>query len=77
MSFRSHVILACRNTYDVDGDDLAGGLLDLAETAQEVPETGLSNNLIGSEDPHAEEAGSRVGLGGQVAPNDLVFLQTT
>lgn len=64
-------------TYNVDGDDLASGLLDLAETAEEVPVTGLSDDLVRGEDPHAVEAGSRVRLRGQMAPNDLVFLQTT
>lgn len=64
-------------TYHVAGDDLASGLLDLAETAKEVPEAGLSNDRIGREDAHAVEGRSRVGLGGQVAPNDLVLLETT
>ena len=66
-----------RCTYHVHADDLTGGLLDLLQAAQEVPVTGLSNDRIGSEDSHAVEAGGRVGLGGQVAANDLVLLETT
>lgn len=64
------------DTYHVDADDLAGGLLDLAETAKEVPEAGLGNDHIRREDAHAVEAGGRVGLRGQMAPNHLVFLKT-
>ena len=67
----------CSETYHVDADDLTGGLLDLTETAKEVPEAGLGNDHIGREDAHAVEAGSRVALGGQMAPNHLVFLKTT
>ena len=70
-------LLASEATYHVDADDLASGLLDLLETAQEVPEAGLSNDRIGSEDTHAVEAGGRVCLGRQVAANDLVLLETT
>lgn len=71
-------ILAYRvYSYGLDVDNLAGSLLDLTETAQEVPETGLSDRLVGSEDGHAVHVRGRVGLGGQMAPNDLVFLKTT
>lgn len=61
----------------LDADDLTGGLLDLLETTQEVPVSGLGDRLVGSEDGHAVEGGGRVSLGGQVAPDDLVFLKTT
>lgn len=66
-----------KSTYHVHADDLTGGLLDLLQATQEVPVTGLSNDRIGSEDSHAVEAGGRVELGGQVAANDLVLLETT
>jgi hypothetical protein len=65
------------NTYSLDADDLTGGLLDLLETAQEVPETGLGDRLVGSEDGHAVQRGRGVSLCGQMAPNDLEFLETT
>lgn len=65
------------STYGLDTDYFASCLLDLSETAQEIPEPGLGNRLIGSEDGHAVHVRSRVGLGGQMAPNDLVFLKTT
>lgn len=64
-------------TYSLDADDLTGGLLDLSETTQEVPVTGLGDRLVGSEDGHAVHGGGRVGLGGQMAANDLIFLKTT
>lgn len=61
----------------VHGDDLTIGLLDLLELHQEVPETGLGNDLIGGKDAHAVELGGGVALGGQMAANDLVLLKTT
>lgn len=71
-------ISACLEyTYSLDADNLASGLLDLSQTAQEVPETGLGNRGVGSEDRHAVHGGSRGSLGGQMAPDDLVFLKTT
>jgi hypothetical protein len=65
------------STYSLDADDLTSGLLDLAETAKEVPETRLGDSGVGSEDGHAVHLGSRVCLGGQVTADDLVFLKTT
>lgn len=71
-------ISACLEcTYSLDADNLASGLLDLSQTAQEVPETGLRDRGVGSEDRHAVHGGSRGSLGGQMAPDDLVFLKTT
>lgn len=64
-------------TYHVDADDLTGGLLDLGKATQEVPETGLGDNLVRGEDAHAVERRSRVGLRGQMAPDNLVLLKTT
>ncbi len=55
------------STYHVDADDLAGGLLDLLEAAQEVPEAGLGDDRVRRKDAHAVQAGVRVGLGGQSA----------
>jgi len=66
-----------RCTNLVHGDDLAVRLLDLAELAEEVPEPRLGDDIVGSKDAHAVELRSRVGLGGQVAPDDLVFRKTT
>lgn len=37
----------------VDGNDLSRCLLDLFELSQEVPESGLGDDLVGSEDPHS------------------------
>lgn len=64
-------------TYHVETDDLSVGLLDLAELHQEVPESRLSDNIVGSEDAHAVQLRGGVGLGGQVAPNDLVLIKTS
>lgn len=61
----------------LDADDLTGGLLDLLETTQEVPVTGLGDRLVRGEDGHPVHGRGRVGLGGQVAANDLVLLKTT
>lgn len=61
----------------VQADDLTVGLLDLPQTGEEVPETALSNDRVGRKDAHTVELGSRLGVSGQMAPNDLVFLQAT
>ena len=50
------------STYLVDGDDLTVRLLDLAELAQEVPESRLGNDLVGRKDAHAVDLGGGVGL---------------
>lgn len=39
----------------VDGDDLTSSLLDSSKLGQEVPESRLSNNSVGSKDSHAVE----------------------
>ena len=64
-------------TYLVQADDLTVGLLDLLQLHQEVPEARLGDDIIGGEDAHAVQLGGGVGLGGQVAANDLVLLKTT
>ena len=49
---------------------------DIAEgrdAPEEVPETRLGDDLVRSNDAHAVDFGSRLGLSGQVAPDDLVF----
>lgn len=61
----------------VKANDLTVGLLDLPQAGEEVPETALSNNRVGRKDAHTVELGSRLRLGGQMAANDLVFLQAT
>jgi len=63
--------------YLVQGDDLSVRLLDLAQLGEEVPEPGLGDNIVGSEDAHPVQLRGRVSLGGQMAPDDLVFLETT
>lgn len=42
---------------------------------QEVPEARLGDDFIGRKNAHTVDLGSRVGLGGQMAPDDLVFLE--
>lgn len=64
-------------TYLVQSHDFAIRLLDLAELGEEVPEAGFGDDIVGGEDAHAVELRGRVGIGRQVAPDDLVFLQAT
>jgi len=61
----------------IQTDDFTIGLLDLSELHQEVPETGFCNHGVGCKNPHAIELWSGVGVGGQVAPNDLILCETT
>jgi len=57
----------------VAGKDLTGHALDPAELAEEVPETGLGNDLVGSEDAHAVDLLVLLSDGVALAANDLVF----
>lgn len=57
------------------GHDLSGGLLELVQLAQEVPETGLGHNVVWGEDPHFVQGGVGLLVGGQLAANDLEFLE--
>ena len=59
----------------VHANDLAVRLLNLLELAQEVPETRLRDDVVRREDTHAVELRRGVGLSGQVAAHDLVFLE--
>ena len=86
--------LSHKETNLVQADDLAVGLLDLAELAavysaipfhttcmfsflpQEVPEPALCHDIVGREDAHAHQLGVLIVCRGQMAANDLVFLQT-
>lgn len=64
-------------TYHVDADDLTSGLLDLLQTAHEVPVTGLGDNIVGGKDAHAVQSRGGVGLCRQVPADDLILLETT
>lgn len=64
-------------TYDVDGHDLAGRLLDLAELAEEVPEARLGDDLVRGKDAHPVELGLGLLLRRQLAADDLVLLEAT
>lgn len=59
--------------YLIKADNLAIGLLDLAELHQEVPESRLRDDRVGREDPHAVQLRGRVCLRRQMAPDDLVL----
>jgi len=64
-------------THLVQRDDLTVRLLDLAELAEEVPEPRLGDNVVGRKNTHAVDLGGRVGLAGEVAADDLVFLEAS
>lgn len=57
----------------VDGEDVTSGLLHLVKLVEEVPETGLGDDLIGGEDPHAVDRRGGVGLSGGPAADDVVL----
>lgn len=68
--------LAGFSTYGVQADNLAVGLLELAEGSHEVPEARLGHNGVGRKDAHAVQLGRGVRLGGQVTPDNLVLVKT-
>jgi hypothetical protein len=51
-------VAVANRTHDVEGDDLSVGLLDLLELTEVVPESGLGDDVVGSEDAHAAGEGS-------------------
>ena len=51
------------------------GLLTFWCLPEEVPETRLGDNFVGCEDAHTVDLGGGLSLGGQVAANDLVFVE--
>ena len=61
----------------VQGNDLSICLLDFSQLGEKVPESGFGNDCVGSEDSHAVEFRGWVGLGRQVAADDLVFVEAT
>jgi hypothetical protein len=61
----------------VNGDNLTSSLLNSSELGQEVPESRLGNNSVGSKDSHTVELGLRLALGRETTANNLVFIETT
>jgi len=59
---------------NVDADNFTAGLLDLFKLPKEVPETGLCNDFVGSEDTHAVDFRSGLSLRREMASDDLEFL---
>jgi len=61
-------------TYLVDIEDLTSGLLHLAHLVHEVPESGLSSDLVASEQLHSVSRGVLIGGGRGLAADHLVQL---
>ncbi len=76
-SASSPPFLSSTRTHLVQRDDLTVRLLDLAELAEEVPEPRLGDNIVGRKNTHAVDLGGGVGLAGEVAADDLVFLEAS
>jgi hypothetical protein len=64
----------CLLEHTLDGHNFAGGLLEFAQLTQEIPETGLGNDLVGRKDVHFEEGRRWLLFGGQFTANHLVFV---
>jgi hypothetical protein len=60
---------------DVEGDDLAVGLLDLAQLHQEVPEARFRDDRVVGKYSHAVEFRGGICVGGQVAPDHLILCE--
>lgn len=58
----------------LQGHNFAGGLLELLQLTQKVPETGFGDNVVGSEDAHLVQRRLWLLLAWQLAANDLVLL---
>lgn len=55
--------------------NFSGGLLELLQLAQEVPESGLRHDSVRREYPHFVQRRGLLLLGGELAPYHLEFLQ--
>lgn len=64
------------DTYHIQANNLTIGLLYLLQLREEVPETRLGYDIVGSKDAHAVEFRGRVRICRKMAANDLVFLET-
>ena len=67
--------MTLRYTNLVQANDLSVRLLNLPELGEEIPEARLGNDIVRSEDAHAIELRCRVGIGRQMASDDLVLLE--
>jgi len=59
--------------YLADGHDLTGGLLDLLQLLEEVPEAALGNDSIGTKNPHLVQLRHRLLDRGTSATNNKIF----
>jgi hypothetical protein len=65
-----------RVTYHIEADNFTIRLLDFSEFRQEIPESRLSNNGVRSEDAHTVQFWGWVRVCRQMAPDDLVLVET-
>jgi len=59
----------------LDGDDLSGGLLELTQLTQEVPEPGLSHDRVSGEEPLPVKGSDWLSLSRELAPDDCVLFK--
>jgi len=57
--------------------NLTSTLLHLPQLFQKVPETGLSDNFVGSKETHAVQFWGWFRIGWEAAANNLVFMEAT
>ena len=60
-------------THDVEGNNLSVGLLDLLQLSEVVPESGLGDNIVRSEDSHSVELWGLLLLRREFSSNDRVL----
>lgn len=77
ISAHIHCKSTLSRTYHVQADNFTIRLLDLLQLREEIPEAGLCNNIVGSKDAHAVKFRGWVGIGGQMAADDLVLLEAS
>lgn len=64
-----------RGTYPLDRDDLAGGLLDLLQFLDEVPETRLGSHVVRGKDVHFVQLRMRDPLRGMSSAHQLIVVE--
>lgn len=61
---------------DIEGHDLAGGLLHFLEFGEEIEISTFGNDIVRGENSEPVEFGRGIRLSRKTAPNDLIFLES-
>lgn len=73
---QSRQVAVREGMYLVQRDDFSIGLFDLFQLGQKVPEARLCDHVVWCKNAHAVQLGCGLCIGGEMAPDHLVFLES-